>query len=608
MNACFLQRFCAAILVSLLLLTSAVVLAAPVHVLKIDLKPGIRAGVSAPTQFAVLVPHRVSTANSGTWSVRDGLAIWEYSVAVPSAVSMSFHATGSNLPKGAVLIVRGAQTAATYGSNALHRGELWSRIQPGEALQFTLTVPLAVRREVVLNIVSLQAGYRSLGTGVQDHPYFRQLQARAAAALGNSACVSNYACEVTSAHTPPAQATAALVIGNLYECTGTLINDVPGDNTPYMLTARHCETGVLGGGNPGAAATVTVYWDAVTPCGASLGSIYDEDIPAQTGAQTVVEQQDAWLIKLDANPVVADAQFAGFDATGGAVQGGYTIHHAEGYDKQFTAWSGQAYPLQASNLLGSKYVSNFWETVNAVGNIGPGASGGGLFDQNNHLVGSLTLGRTTTDPSGYGSCPVTPAPPPNGSNGVADFTALAEVWNSTADSSSTTGTTTIQSVLDPANTGTRVVASAVVENISFTASTGSLSIGQSATLTWNATGATACSASDGVSGDGWAGVLTASGVRSVTESTANYVTYTLNCTYVGGRTARTSVTISWLGPVPAVYFDGPSQVWTNAPATLTWRSNVTPCSISGAASLSLALRRLERLVPHRQPRATSTTF
>jgi len=80
-----------------------------------------------------------------------------------------------------------------------------------------------------------------------------------------------------------------------------------------------------------------------------------------------------------------------------------------------------------------------WRVVNQLGNIGPGASGSALIDQNNHLVGSLTLGRTTSDTSGYGTCPASPPAAPNGSNGVADFTSLAAVWNSTADTTSNTG-------------------------------------------------------------------------------------------------------------------------------------------------------------------------
>src|SRR6185312_5953039 len=232
-------------------------------------------------------------------------------------------------------------------------------------------------------------------------------------------------------------------------------------------TGRHCETGQLGGGNPGAASTVTVYWDATAACGASLGSLYDPGIPLQSGAQTVIEQQDAWLIELDDNPVVSDAQFAGLDASGAAVQGGYTVHHAEGFDKQFTAWFGHAAAVQESDVLGS-----------------------GLFDQNNHLVGILTLGRTTTDPSGYGSCPIAPPPSPNGANGIADFTSLAAVWSSTADTTSTTGPRTIKSILDPANTGTLIVPSMPAAPISLSAAPTALETGQASQLTWSVPNAT----------------------------------------------------------------------------------------------------------------------
>jgi hypothetical protein len=303
----------------------------------------------------------------------------------------------------------------------------------------------------------------------------------------------------------------------------------------------------------------------------------------------VVEQQDAWLIRLDANPVVADAQLAGFDASGGAVQGGYTIHHAEGYDKQFTGWFGQAAAVQQSDVLGSTYVSNFWETVNQLGNIGPGASGSGLFDQNNHLVASLTLGRTTTDPSDYEMCPVPNPPVPNGANGVADFTSLAAVWNSTADTSSSTGNKTIQSVLDPSATGTLVVPSVPVANISLSALSETQITGSPLNLNWDAPGATQCIASGGITGDGWAGTLAPSGTQSVSESEAGSIAYALSCTYPSGRIAKTSVTVTWVGPTPIVALSVPFALWTTRPAVLSWTSNVTPCAISGG---SLALSNL----------------
>jgi hypothetical protein len=555
--------------------------AVSVHIVKSDLKPLIRDAVRSPVQFAVSVPLAVSPSTAGTWSTAGELATWHYAVRVPTAVSLSFHAVQSNLPAAVTLIVRGVKNTTSYSAHDLHRGELWSRIQPGEALEFSLTVPLADRGKVSLSIVSLQAGYRSLGTGVSDHPYYRQLMSQTAAASDNSACVTNYECKVNASIAPQGSATVALVVGNLYQCTGTLINDVPGDNTPYILTARHCQTGKLGGGNPSAAAGTTVYWDATSPCNATLGSLYDFGIATQTGATTIVEQQDAWLIELNANPLVTDAQFAGFDASGGTVQGGYTVHHAESFNKQFTAWFGQAAQLQQSDVLGSSYVSNFWETVNQIGNIGPGASGSGLIDQNNHVVGHLTLGRQSKDASGYGVCPAPSPVAPSGSNGVADFTSLAAVWNSKADTSSSTGNTTIKSVLDPNNTGTLVTASQPVQSISFFASTTEAIEGETLLLSWNAAGATACSASGGVGGDGWSGTLAAAGNQALTESSAGSTTYNLACTFPNNRVAKVATTVTWAGPAPRASLDGPGYVWTNRPATLSWNSNVAPCSLTG---------------------------
>ena len=330
----------------------------------------------------------------------------------------------------------------------------------------------ASARAVALDITMFQAGYRSLGAGVADHPYFRQLKRRqrrrGTAGTDNSACVQNYACALSSANSGPAQATVGLVVANLYQCTGTLINDVPGDNTPYVLTARHCQTGKLGGGNPGAAATVTVYWNAMTACGLALGSLYDPNVPVQAGAASLVEQQDAWLIRLDASPVVTGAQFAGFDATGAAVQGGYTIHHALGFDKQLVNWRGAALAQHRLGVLGVSYASDFWDVVNAAGNSGPGASGSGLFDAANHLVGALSLGRSTADASGYESCPIPQGAAPNGSNGTNDFTALAAVWNSTADPTGTAAT--LSSVLDPQGTGVLQTGSAPAASMSFASS------------------------------------------------------------------------------------------------------------------------------------------
>ncbi|HLY53237.1 MAG TPA: hypothetical protein VKQ31_09535 [Steroidobacteraceae bacterium] len=530
---------------------------AEVRVVRTDLEPLIRAAADSAVQFAVPVALSASTADAGSWSIEGDRAIWRYAVQVPTAVSLSFHALGASLPDSATLLVTGAGAAASYRASDL-RGELWSRVYAGDTVELTLTVAAADRANVALRIVGLQAGYRSIGAGVADHPVYRRMRASAGSS-DNSGCVTNYACKVDAGNAAAAAATVALVVANLYQCTGTLINDAPGDNTPYVLTARHCETGRLGGGDPGAAAAVTVYWNAVSACGTALGSIYDGTLVSQTGARTVVEQQDAWLIRLDDNPAVADAQFAGFDASGARFEGGYTIQQAGGLAKQFVSWFGTAFVLTEYDALGTRYVSNFLDTVNQIGNIGPGASGSGFFNSNDRLVGTLSLGRTSTSSSGYGTCPVTPLAEPNGSNGVADFTALAAVWSSLADRTSTTGNATLKSLLDPAGTGTRIVPSMPVTlvavgatpppapRISFDPGT-DIRAGQTFNAQWSATNAASCTLTGGIPGGAWGASdqsFPASG--SLTESgPAGHYTFGLVCQSVeaGGAPVAAQATLT----------------------------------------------------------------
>jgi lysyl endopeptidase len=291
-----------------------------VDVVQVDLDPLINAAVKDRNRFAVDIPHVIdsSQAGTGTWSVTRGVATWHYSVRVPTAVSLSFHAANIFLPPSAQLKVLGGGSTYIYSAKDTNKRQLWSRISKGDSLAMELTVAPKERRSVVLQMASVQAGYRGFGHAVPDHPYYMRLRQQASAG-STSSCIVNYECDVTAANTAPGQATVALIVGNAFQCSGTLINDVPHDGKPYVLTARHCENGQPGGGYPAAAANVVVYWDATSPCGSALGTLYDPGIVTQQGATTVVEQQDAWLLLLSQPPAASDAYLAGFDATGGAI-------------------------------------------------------------------------------------------------------------------------------------------------------------------------------------------------------------------------------------------------------------------------------------------------
>jgi hypothetical protein len=555
-------------------------------IVAVDFVTEIDKVIGTPERFAIDVPYNAGVLTHGTWTVTGTTSTWRWEVQVPGAVSLSFHAGRAMLPAGAQLSVTGGGAEYSYGPASVHRGELWSRIAHGDTLTFTLTVQTADAGAVALDIVGLQAGYRSLGGKGPNHPHYDELLGRPQSSGATTSCVENFQCNVTSGDLGPGQASVMLVIENTFLCSGVLLNDVPGDGTPYVLTARHCENGSSDGGDPGAASGITAYFDFTTPCGQALETIYNAYAAATSGAVTLVEQQDAWLVRLDGAVPVTDAYFAGWDATGADFVGGYTAHYALGFTRQYTEWFGQAYfATVPAATLGVGYTSTFWELVNQAGSIAPGASGSGVFDGSNLFVGTIVRGEVQgTGPNAPGVCPMPSPPVPGPTTATAEATALSGIFDSTADPESTTGSVTLRTVLDPQNSGTLSLGGRWMP-LQFAASSSSATIGSLVTLTWNAEGATSCSASGGQAGDGWRGTLGVIGNVQGTEHTAGAVTYTLTCIF-GTRQSSASVTVTWSLAPPAVTLQSSAAYNNdvNYPVQLTWSSNVTPCTAAGGGT------------------------
>lgn len=564
---------------------TSVFAAAATDIVRVDLNPLIDSAARSREQFAVNIPHAVSSSAQGSWSQHGSSSTWVYSARIPTAISMSFHASGVVLPPSAVLTVSTARTTVKYAARDVNRNGLWGRPLPGDIVNFSLSVDSSEASRVRFQVDGLQAGYRSLGGGVPDHPHYLELKKAAAAAAATS-CTENYACHVTAANQGPSQATVALIIGNLYQCTGTLLNDTRSDGAPYVLTARHCENSQLGGGNPAAAASVIVYWDAVTPCGSPLGSIYDSTTVSQLGATTVLEQQDLWLIRLDGPPAASDAYYAGWDASGVSFGGGYTIHHALGENQQFVEWGGTDVLEQIPGATFSiAYDSTFWGVVNSLGNLGAGGSGAALFSPNNQVVGSASQARLPGGENTAGSCPVQPPPTPSPGTATALFTALSGTWTSTADRTSSTGSTTLKSLLDPGGTGEMEVTGIATLPITLTVSSTFANTGDPITLTWNDPGATSCTAWGGSPGDGWAGTQAASGSLQLTNLIGGTTTYSLNCV-IGKQIGAGSVVVDWNYVPPYVVFTGASAgpLTLGATTQMNWLTNVQPCTASGGVA------------------------
>jgi hypothetical protein len=108
----------------------------------------------------------------------------------------------------------------------------------------------------------------------------------------------------------------------------------------------------------------------------------------------------------------------------------------------------------------------------------------------------------------------------------------------------------------------------------------SITVGQSATLTWSSTNATACTASNA-----WTGSEAVSGTKSETPAAAGSLSYVLTCTGAGG-TAHATAALTVKAPAPTVTIAvAPASITVGQSATVTWSStNATSCTASGAWS------------------------
>jgi probable HAF family extracellular repeat protein len=115
------------------------------------------------------------------------------------------------------------------------------------------------------------------------------------------------------------------------------------------------------------------------------------------------------------------------------------------------------------------------------------------------------------------------------------------------------------------------------------ASASSVTAGTPVTVSWNVSPGASCDATGGTAADGWTGVISGSGSRSVTEAAVGDYLYGLICT-AGDQSAQAQAHVQVNYPAVTVSL---SITISNAgqKATLTWSSsNATSCAATGGAS------------------------
>ncbi len=169
-----------------------------------------------------------------------------------------------------------------------------------------------------------------------------------------------------------------------YICSGSLINNLNNDGTPYFLTANHCV------GSATVASTVTAYFNYETKkCGGA-----EKQYKTLSGAsiKAMGEATDFTLLRFNSTPPSSyQPYYAGWDLSQTS-DSSTCIHHPEGLLKKISfdddAISTYHYILSWDVGVNSP-INTHWLVVFDEGVIAGGSSGSPLFNTDRRIIGQL---------------------------------------------------------------------------------------------------------------------------------------------------------------------------------------------------------------------------
>ena len=344
-----------------------------------------------PLRFAAGVPLQLTIAD-GRWDTVDATTSeWRLRIGSRGARLLNFALSKLQLPPSAALAVYDAEGKVVQGpytaASADSEGRLWTAVVPGEEAVLEVRVANAERDQVQLQIDTAFHAMHSLG----------EAAAESGSLSGNSAasCEVDVACPAGNGWSNQISATAVYTVQDTSSseiiCTGELMNNTRQDDTPYFLTAHHCQ---VGWSLP--ASSVVVYWNFQnSSCDPviSNGNLNDN----QSGATFVATDapSDFDLLRLNANPPAAFKVFyAGWDIGSAAPTSGVGIHHPQGDVKKISTYSTSAVDMDVQLETTPPETVHAWQITWTSGITEDGSSGSGLWNQSGRMVGVLSGGNT----------------------------------------------------------------------------------------------------------------------------------------------------------------------------------------------------------------------
>ena len=335
-----------------------------------------------PFRFGYEHIVNLSLDNSGIWDeLSNGDKIWRIKLISSAALSINLIFNDFFIPEGAHLHLYNSDRTMVLGAyNHLNNNSnnvLGTDLVKGDEIVVEYFQPKEVSEIARLLIGTVVHGYRDINgwypTKVNE----------------SGACNMDVICPDGTPWSNEIRSVARILAGGGL-CTGTLVNNTLEDGTPYFLTANHCGPNSMG------SAVFRFNYDSPI-CGSQTVANSQSSAGNSINGSSVRASKadsDFGLIELNSTPPASyNLFYSGWDNSGNTPQTAVSIHHPSGDVKKI---SFDDDPLQSasglSNVNNSEWRIEAWERLTTTEG---GSSGGGLWNENFHLVGQLHGGQAS---------------------------------------------------------------------------------------------------------------------------------------------------------------------------------------------------------------------